>query len=161
VAWSARQVLVIGYGNPGRADDGLGPALAERLEALRLPGLTVESDYQLSIEHAAIAAEHDVVVFADADPLADGPFYLRRVAPVVPGTFTSHGVGPGEILHLARTCFNASPEGYLLGMRAEVLNRFGEGLSETARGGLDAALRYLPRFIAAKQGRPQETGMLL
>jgi hypothetical protein len=73
-----KRVLVIGYGNPGRADDGLGPALATALEALRIPGLTVESDYQLSIEHAAMAAEHDIVVFADADPLADGPFSLRR-----------------------------------------------------------------------------------
>jgi hydrogenase maturation protease len=156
-----KRVLVIGYGNPGRADDGLGPALAAGLEALRIPGLTVESDYQLSIEHAAMAAEHDVVVFADADPLADGPFYLRQVDPAEGGRFTSHSVAPGEILHLAHSCFNASPEGYLLGMRAAVLDRFGEGLSGPAREGLDAALRYLPEFIAEKQGRSPKTGILL
>ena len=62
-----KRILLIGYGNPGRADDGLGPALADRIEALDLPGLTVESDYQLSIEHAALAAGHDIVIFADAD----------------------------------------------------------------------------------------------
>jgi hydrogenase maturation protease len=156
-----KRILVIGYGNPGRADDGLGPALAAGLEALRIPGLTVESDYQLSIEHAAMAAEHDIVVFADADPLAAGPFYLRQVAPAAGVRFTSHSVAPGEVLHLARFCFNASPEGYLLGMRAAVLNRFGEGLSGPAREGLDAALRYLPRFIAEKQGCSPETGILL
>ena len=44
-----RRILVIGYGNPGRRDDGLGPALAARLEALALPGVTVESDFQLAI----------------------------------------------------------------------------------------------------------------
>lgn len=158
---AGKRVLLIGYGNPGRADDGLGPALAVGLEALRIPGLTVESDYQLSIEHAAMAAEHDIVVFADADPLADGPFYLRQVEPAVGGRFTSHSVAPGEVLHLARSCFNASPEGYLLGMRAAVLDRFGEELSGTARKGLDAALRYLPRFIAEIQGRSPETGILL
>jgi hypothetical protein len=65
------------------------------------------------------------------------------------------------VLHLARSCFNGSPEGYLLGMRAAVLDRFGEGLSDTAREGLDAALRYLPQFIAEKQGRSLETGILL
>ncbi len=158
---TGKRVLVIGFGNPGRADDGLGPALATGLEKLRIPGLTVESDYQLSIEHAAMVAEHDVVVFADADPQAGGPFYLRRVAPVAGGRFTSHSVAPGEVLHLARSCFAASPEGYLLGMRAEVLDRFGEGLSAQAREGLDAALRFLPGFIEGKQGRSTETGILL
>jgi hydrogenase maturation protease len=158
---TGKRLLVIGYGNPGRADDGLGPALAAGLEALRIPGLTVESDYQLSIEHAAMAAGHDVVVFADADPLSDGPFYLRRVDPAPGGRFTSHNVSPGEVLHLARTCFNASPEGYLLGMRAAVLDRFDEGLSVPAREGLEAALRYLPHFIAEKLGRSPETGILL
>jgi hydrogenase maturation protease len=156
-----KRILVIGYGNPGRADDGLGPALAERIEALRIPGLTVESDYQLSIEHALMASEHDIVVFADADPLADGPFYLRQVEPAPPGRFSSHGVAPGEVLHLARSCFNASPEGYLLGMRAPDLDRFGEGLSGPAREGLDAALRFLPRFIAEKQGDPRNSEMLI
>jgi hydrogenase maturation protease len=147
-----KRILVIGYGNPGRADDGLGPALAQRLEAMNLPGLTVESDYQLSIEHAAMAAEHDIVVFADADGAADAPYSLRRVEPAPGRRFTSHGVAPGEVLHLAHSCFNALPEGYLLGLRAEVLDRFAEGLSASAQQGLDAALEYLPQFIAANQG---------
>ena len=47
------RVLVIGYGNPGRQDDGLGAAVIERLEALGLEGVTVDADYQLNIEDAA------------------------------------------------------------------------------------------------------------
>jgi DNA-binding response OmpR family regulator len=46
----ANRVLVIGYGNPGRLDDGLGPALAETLQRLDLPGVTVDADYQLTAE---------------------------------------------------------------------------------------------------------------
>lgn len=153
---SDQRILVIGYGNPGRADDGLGPALAERIEALNLPGLTVESDYQLSIEHAAMAAEHDIVVFADADGATEEPFYLRPVEPVPAGQFTSHSMAPGEVLHLAHSCFNASPAGYLLGLRAEVLDQFAEGLSRSAREALDAAVEYLPRFIAANQGGSED-----
>jgi hydrogenase maturation protease len=147
---SGRRILVIGYGNPGRADDGLGPALAERLEALALPGVTVESDYQLSIEHAAMAAEHEIVVFADADGSAAEPFYLRPVEGRPSGRFTTHGVDPGEVLHLARSCFGAAPEGFLLGMRAADLDRFGEGLSEPAREGLEAALAFLSNFANAE-----------
>jgi hydrogenase maturation protease len=147
-----KRILVIGYGNPGRSDDGLGPALAERVEAMNLPGVAVDIDYQLSIEHAAMAAEHDVVVFADADSSCDEPFYLRPVAAEHIGSFTSHSVAPGEILHLARSCFDASPEGYVLGIRARVLEPFAEGLSPSAREGLDAALECLLGFIAARQG---------
>ena len=30
-------VLLLGYGNPGRLDDGLGPALAAQVECLACP----------------------------------------------------------------------------------------------------------------------------
>jgi hydrogenase maturation protease len=150
---NGKRILVIGYGNPGRGDDGLGPALAERLEAMNIPGITVDSDYQLSIEHAAMAAEHDIVVFADADGAAEEPFYLRPLEEEPYGRFTSHSVAPGEILHIARSCFDAAPAGYLMGMRGEVFEPFTEGLSPSALEGLEAALEYLPRFIAENLGQ--------
>ena len=37
-------MLLIGYGNAGRGDDGLGPAFAERIEAAGLPGVDVDID---------------------------------------------------------------------------------------------------------------------
>ena len=47
-----RRILLLGYGNPGRCDDGLGPAFAARIEARGLPGLDVFTDYQLTVDHA-------------------------------------------------------------------------------------------------------------
>ena len=44
------QTLVIGYGNPGRRDDGLGPSFADILAAEGIPGVDVDSDYQLTVE---------------------------------------------------------------------------------------------------------------
>lgn len=145
-----KRILVIGYGNPSRGDDGAGPELAARLEALDLPTLTVESDYQLTIEHAALAAEHDVVVFADAAVDAREPFYFRPVSAAAAAAFTSHSVTPAEVLLLARTCFDKAPEGYLLGIRAERLDCFDEGLSPATLDGLRAALDFLLRFIAER-----------
>ena len=43
------KILVIGYGNPGRLDDGLGPAFAERIQAMELPSVTVESNTSLTL----------------------------------------------------------------------------------------------------------------
>ena len=71
------KVLVIGYGNPGRLDDGLGPALAAAIESAAPAGVTVDADYQLTVEDAAAVAEHDVVVFADAAVDGPEPFYFR------------------------------------------------------------------------------------
>jgi hydrogenase maturation protease len=145
-----QRILVIGYGNPGRGDDGLGPALARRLEAMHLPEVSVESDYQLSIEHAAMAAEHDVVVFADAALDATGPFYFRPLAASLASTaFSSHGISPAEVLRLAGSCFNSFPNGYLLGIRAHEMDDFYEGLTTGAEHNLELALQHLYGFIAA------------
>lgn len=148
---SAPRVLVIGYGNPARGDDGLGPALAERLEQLDLPGVTVDADYQLSIEHAALAAEHDVVVFADATTRGDAPFTLARLHPDGGEAFTTHAVSPAQVLHLASACFGATPKGYVLAIRGRALDGFGEGLSGPARAGLEAALDHLTGFIGTSR----------
>ena len=145
-----KRILLIGFGNPGRGDDGLGPALAARLESLGIPWLTVESDYQLTIEHSALAAEHDIVIFADAAADADSPFYFRPVTPAREGKLSSHSITPAEVLGLAQTCFQASPDGYLLGIRAARLEAFEEGLSPEARLDLEAALEHLRRFIAER-----------
>ena len=51
------RLLVLGWGNPGRRDDGLGPAIVEELDGMGIAGVTAESDYQLSIEAAADLAE--------------------------------------------------------------------------------------------------------
>ena len=66
-------VLVYGYGNPGRLDDGLGPALVREL-AGRGVEATLETAYQLQVEDAALVADHGVVVFADADAACAAPF---------------------------------------------------------------------------------------
>jgi hydrogenase maturation protease len=145
-------LLVIGYGNPGHRDDGLGPAFAARVEALGLPGVTVESDYQLSIEHAQLVAQHDIVVFADAaaDIEGDAPFYLRPVQPASDTACFSHRVSPQTVLHLSSQCFGASPSGWLLGIRPADIDSFAEGLTSEAEANLATALRA---FLAAVKSR--------
>ncbi len=145
------RILVIGYGNPGRRDDGLGPAFAARLEALHLPGVTIESDYQLAIEHAHLAAQHDVVVFADAaaDVEGESSFYLRPIAPAAGVHYSSHSISPQAVLHLADQCFGARPSGWLLGIRPSDLESFAEGLTPPAEASLSAALTAFCDAVAS------------
>jgi len=138
------RVLLIGYGNPGRLDDGLGPALAAAVEELRLPGVTVEADYQLTVEDAAQVAECDVVLFADADQTGPEPFSVRRIRPGRRGvSFSSHSVRPEAVLALAGELFNAEPEAYILGVRGYEFGEFGERLSQRARANLAEAVDYV------------------
>ncbi len=139
----AARVLVIGYGNPGRLDDGLGPALAAALERLDLPGVTVDADYQLTVEDAAAVAAHDVVVFADAAVGGPEPFSFERLEPSAALSFSSHSVPPAAVLAMARDLFDAGTAGYMLGIRGYEFNEFGERLSKRARANLDAALEFL------------------
>jgi hydrogenase maturation protease len=137
-------ILIIGYGNPGRQDDGLGPALAEAVETLDLPGVTVDSDYQLTVEHAEMAARHRVVVFADATTQGPESYTWSRVEPAEAGIrFTSHHLGPADVLALARDLFAADPTGYVLAIRGQRFGELDAGLSTDAKAALNQAVEFL------------------
>lgn len=143
-------VLVLGYGNPGRCDDGLGPALADRLRRERIPGVRVESCYQLSVEDAATAADHQVVIFADASVRGDAPFEIRPLEPCTDtAQFTSHALGPAGVLGLARELFGADTAGWALAIRGARFDDFDEELSSEARTNLEAAVVFLERALAS------------
>lgn len=144
-------VLVIGFGNPGRLDDGLGPAFAVRLAEAGINGVTVDSDYQLNIENAADIAEHDVVVFVDASVNSPEPFSFYRLEPAEDTSFSTHSVSPRAVLHLAHQCFEARTRGYVLEIRGYEFDDFGEELSERSRKNLESALEFATELFEEKR----------
>jgi hydrogenase maturation protease len=151
------RVLVLGYGNPGRCDDGLGPAVAAAVAAWDLPGVTVESNYQLVVEDAAEVAAHDVVIFADATSEGTRQFRLDPLEESDEVGFCSHSLGPGAVTGLARRLFGACPRAFLLAIRGEDFNSFGEGLSATARQNLTAALVALEPMLRSGEVAAADT----
>jgi len=145
------KILVLGYGNPGRGDDGLGPALAERIEGLDLAGVTVDTAYQLNIEDGAAAADHDLVILADAAVKGSEPFSVRRVTPAAEITFTSHLVSAESILAISRDSFGRVPECWLIGIRGYEFDLY-EVLSEKAERNLAAAFSFITRKIEGWRG---------
>jgi len=149
---SERRTLVLGWGNPGRRDDGLGPALAAAVESMAVPGVTAESGYQLQVEDAAEVARYERVLFVDAERGGDAPFRLRRLEPSRSGVgFSTHSVSPGRLLALARDLFGAEPEAWLLGVRGYDFDSFGEGLSERAAANLAAAAGFVRDAVRAER----------
>jgi hydrogenase maturation protease len=147
MAGSPPEVLVIGYGNPGRLDDGLGPRAAAAVARWDLDGVTVDSDYQLQVEDAERLARYDVVVFLDADVACADPCEFRRLEPAVEASFSTHSVAPGALLSMAQDMFGARTRAYTLGIRGHEFNEFGERLSDQASANLEASLRFLERIL--------------
>jgi hydrogenase maturation protease len=142
-------MLVLGYGNPGRRDDGLGPAAADALTAVGAPRLSVSSGYQLAIEDGLAAAAHDLVIFVDAARDGAAPFAVSDVQPVCDAPLTTHDVSPGQVLAIARDLYGHAPTGLLVGIRGYQFG-FAEGLTPRARHNLALALDWLRARAATR-----------
>ncbi|HID75992.1 MAG TPA: hydrogenase maturation protease [Planctomycetaceae bacterium] len=142
------KTLLIGFGNPGRYDDGLGPALAEIALGWKLPSLTVLSNYQLAVEDAAAVAEHTRVLFADASRAGPEPFCIQPLKPRAEwASFSTHALRPEAVLALAHELFGAQVPAWLIAIRGYRFDPFGEGLSPQASENLRAAAAHLYRAL--------------
>jgi len=142
------RVLVLGYGNPGRQDDGLGPAVAARIDGLGWPNITAYDNYQLNIEDAVDVAENDVVWFVDAAKAGPSPYEVRDLLPASTIDFTSHLVRPEAVLAIARQCYGKSPQAFLLAIRGYRFE-FVEELTNGAVDNLHVALAMLTDRLRA------------
>ncbi len=148
---AGESVLVLGWGNPGRLDDGLGPRLADWVRALGVPGVHVESAYQLQVEHAEAVSRADVVVFVDAVAEGPAPFLARPLVAHGRPAFSTHSVSPGTVLALAEELFGVRPRAVLLGVRGYVFDGFGERLTHRAAENFRAARAWLAAAVACPE----------
>lgn len=111
------KILVYGYGNPGRQDDGLGDAMVQLIENEQLPGVTTDSNYQLNIEDAALVAENDAVIFVDASVNCAEPFEFTKIEPAGEIAFTTHAMSPQSVMALCEDVYGKSPPAYILAVR--------------------------------------------
>ncbi|HLF36252.1 MAG TPA: hydrogenase maturation protease [Cyclobacteriaceae bacterium] len=145
------KTLVYGYGNPGRGDDGLGPALVEKIQAWivenNVLGVDTDSNYQLNIEDAYNIKDYDIVIFADASCEDIEHFIIERVKPDEKTAFNTHSVSAGFVLNLCNNMYGKKPLVFLLHLRGY---DFGlkEGFSDLADSTLNMAYNYLVNIIA-------------
>lgn len=113
--------LVIGYGNALRADDGVGPVVAEWLAAdPRMAGVTVLARHQLTPDLAADIAGAAFVVLIDASSdLLPGEISVTaiEVEPSTAGASTHH-VDPAVLVGLAAELYGRAPEAIVVGVGA-------------------------------------------
>jgi len=143
---SKYKILIYGYGNPGRQDDGLGNAFVELLEDWvnehNLEGYEFDSNYQLNIEDAAAVSDKDLVIFVDASIEKIESFILTPVDASTKVAFTTHAASPGYITGLCKKIYNKFPPTYLLHIKGYEWE-FKEGLTKKAKQNLEESLKAM------------------
>jgi hydrogenase maturation protease len=145
-------VLVIGYGNPLRADDGAGRRAADALlDAWPADGVRVEAAHQLLVEMAASAAEAGFAVFIDAArDGAPGEVSVRALAPDPRSDDSlTHHLTPETLLSAARLWYGRAPEAVLVSVGGEDFGH-GERLSPKVEAALPGLLDRVRGLVAAR-----------
>ena len=159
-------ILFLGWGNPSRGDDAIGPLLCDRLERLLtrsdLTGIAerteVQQDFQLQVEDASDIEGRELVVFIDASVSATAPFSFTRVLPEADASFTTHALSPASVVATTCKIFGVTPLCYQMAVRGEAFE-LGEGLSAAAELHLEAAWRSL-RELALADKPPAAAALL-
>lgn len=145
-----KRILLIGIGNDGRSDDGLGWQLASQIEST-FPELPVVYRYQLQIEDADLISSFDTVIFVDSTRVAlESGFGWTACDPVYEVSFSSHRQEPAMLLYLARNLFNSRVNAYVLAISGYEW-QLNLGLSPRAQQNLSKAFDYLSKLLSKTQ----------
>lgn len=142
------ELLVIGFGNPGRQDDGLGPQCAELLCQFvdrYQPHWSVDiaTNYQLNAEHALLISQAKTVVFIDAARELSTAFRFSQIQPSSELVWSFHCLTPGQCLRFAESLYSGRPQAWLLAIQGVRFDCFEERLSQTALDNLQQAFEFL------------------
>lgn len=149
------QILVIGYGNTLRSDDGVGQTVAEIVKAWKLPHVQVMPVHQLTPELAEPLANADLAIFVDAYP-ADGKPEVQ-VCPLEPassGWTIGHTSAPKGLLAIAQALYHHYPQAWLVAIPAKNFE-LGDSLSPIAEQGMVEALKIIDGMMRGALAFPR------
>ena len=157
----SESVLVIGYGNPQRGDDGVAWKVLDSLRAARprpdAPPLRLKRVHQLTPELAEPASRARAVIFVDAS--ADAPAGSVSCEPLAPGTGSAsltHSLSPQAVLLPAERLFGHVPRAAVVTVGGAAFDP-GKALSPEALQAIPKAARRI-RGLArlwARQPHPE------
>jgi len=149
-------ILLIGIGNCGREDDGLGWAFLDHLKPDLPANFDVEYRYQLQIEDAEMISHYQKVYFIDADktPETNG-FMIRECFPKETHHFSSHALPPETILYLASSVYGKNPESYIVGISGKSY-QLKIGLTKGAKSNLEKAISSFKKEVVIAWQKPNK-----
>ena len=142
------RVLIIGYGNPLRGDDGLGWHAVERLRsAVADPEIEILAVHQLTPELADPLSRARRAIFIDAAAGGEpGTIQRRPLTPSSGGEAFTHHATPPALLAAAQSLYGHAPEAILFSVPAESM-AFGDQLSPVVRQALDELVARITAML--------------
>lgn len=125
-------ILVIGYGNSWRSDDGLGPAIASLIEAMQRPNVRVIAVQQLTPELAEPLSQVERALFIDASTAPQSAPVIQTLQPDGEGSAFTHACHPAALLALARVLYHRSPPAWILTIEGHNFDH-GDRLTDVAQ----------------------------
>lgn len=140
--------LIIGIGNTGRKDDGLGWMFLDLLKESKLKGWDMVYKYQLNIEDADLVKDVETLIFVDSynDKLPKG-FLMEECHSRLDFEYTTHALNPCSVLALCNNLYKKRPTTFVMKIQGFEWG-LGEGLSERAMVNLKKAVDYFSRKYA-------------
>jgi hydrogenase maturation protease len=175
LALDISSLLLVGYGNISRRDDGVALHILHRLRkrlGLSLDDWEANSSlcpdggarkplamicvHQLAPEMAELVAQYDAVIFIDAHVPAVGweSVAWQEISPAYQAGMVGHQLKPGVVLALSRSLYGGSPRGYTLSVLGHDFD-FGEELSVQTSDLADEAVSFLLGLIRAEDLCPR------
>jgi len=150
------RILIIGWGNPLRGDDGVGWRAAQLLTgagALQGHEVTVRVSHQLMPELAEEISRSEFVVFIDAScDNSAGEVRLEPVKPDhAPSAAFSHQLSPPALLGMAERLYGSRPEACFFSVGARSFE-YGEELSPEVESALPGLLEEIEKVCGRMAG---------
>ena len=146
------RVLVIGYGNPLRGDDGLGWRVAEQLADQTWDhAVEIMAIHQLTPELAAPISQAHFVLFIDAQVgLVPGDLSCARITPADPASAelpsSTHHLTPSALMTWAKELFSRCPDAVAVSIVGKSF-AFGLELSDVVQAAMPRLLETVSEII--------------
>ena len=143
------KIIILGIGNNGRQDDGLGWMFLDFLEEQN-SNIDIEYRYQLQIEDADLISNYDTVIFVDAtkEETEEG-FYLKPCHPSEKYSFSTHALAPETVLYLSHKLYDHNPDASIFAIQGYDWE-LKMGLSEKGTVNLEKAKKYFKDSVLIK-----------
>jgi hydrogenase maturation protease len=137
-------LLVIGYGNTLRSDDGAGHAVALEAQARFGSELDAIAVHQLTPELASVCASAEKVIFVDAAVAELRQVRVQAIERTPPGlkNIEAHSMSPSDLLALTELLFRHRPQAWIITLPAPSLG-WGECFSPKTSEAIEQSIRLI------------------
>jgi hydrogenase maturation protease len=140
------QMLVIGYGNTLRSDDGAGFRVAELIKHQQNPKIRALAVHQLTPELAEDISQARGVIFVDATLTESTGVTVQSLTSTSESGTLGHYADPRSLLNLTQMLYPVVPLAWWI-LIPGVNFGFGETFSEITEAGIKQALREIESLI--------------